>query len=103
MDEQNIFTPYDEAMQTKELQILKTILPYVDSNIQRQLSMLIQFIQIRNAGNISLTASEINPAIDKKTAMLSEIKKFCTPKEQETIDTLLNIMCVMDNYEFMLK
>ena len=103
MDEQTIFTAYDEAMQTKELQILKTILPYMSPAMQPQLSMLIQIIQIRNAGNFTLSASEVNNGSDKRTAMLTEIKKFCTPKEQETIDNILNIMCVMDNYELMLK
>ena len=102
MDEQTIFTAYDEAMQTKELQILKTILPYMSPAMQPQLSMLIQIIQIRN-GNFTLSASEVNNGSDKRTAMLTEIKKFCSPKEQETIDNILNIMCVMDNYELMLK
>ena len=40
---------------------------------------------------------------EHEVAMLTEIKKFCNPKEQETIDNILNIMCVMDNYELMLK
>ena len=103
MDQHPIFTAYDEAMQTRELQILKTILPYASPDMQHMLSMVIQLIQIRNAGNFTLTAAEVNSSTDKRTAVLTEIKKFCTPKEQETIDNILNILCVMDNYELMLK
>lgn len=99
MDEQNLFTPYDEAIQTKELQILKTLFPYVDQALQPTLSLLIQVIQFKNANNYSLSAVEIKSPSEKTSAMLSDIKKYCSPKEQETIDNFLNILCVMDNYE----
>lgn len=99
MDEQTLFTAYDEAMQTKELQILKTILPYASPQVQNTLSFLIQFIQFKNASNYQLTAAEIVDPQERNTALLNDIRKFCSPKEQETIDTLLNIICVMDNYE----
>ena len=36
---------------------------------------------------------------DRKTAMIQTLRRFCTPKERETVDTLLNIMCVMENYD----
>jgi hypothetical protein len=31
--------------------------------------------------------------------MLTAVRQYATPKEQETIDTILNMLCVMDNLE----
>ena len=44
----SIFTPYDEMTQTKELQIIKSIVPYLPANKQKQFSLMIQYIQMIN-------------------------------------------------------
>ena len=41
MDEKTLFTPFDEITQTKELQMLKTIVPYLSKDKQRPLVMMI--------------------------------------------------------------
>ena len=106
MSETNpLFTPYDEMTQTKELQIIKSFIPYLPSGQQRQFSMLIQYIQMINCmiifseSNQTLAAAEANDPAGRRTAMLNAVKKFCTPKEQETIDTLLSIFSILDNHE----
>ena len=42
MEEESKFTPYDEILQTRELQMLKTIIPYVNKPMRKQLSLAIQ-------------------------------------------------------------
>lgn len=100
----SIFTPYDEMTQTRQLQIIKTVIPYLPSDKQRQLSFIIQYIQMINSLNIfsnnqSLIAQEVKDPASRRNAIFNSVKKFCTPKEQETIDTLLSIFSLLENYE----
>ena len=105
MEQEQFITEYDSLVQTRELQMLKAMLPFVHTRSQMPLAILIQSMEfkntIRNFQNTanSLSAFSINNETDRRSAMLQTLKKFCTPKEQETIDTLLNIMCIMENQE----
>jgi hypothetical protein len=33
--------------------------------------------------------------------MLTAVRQYATPKEQETIDNILNLFCVLDNYDLL--
>ena len=102
MNQEQFVTEYDGLVQTRELQMLKSLLPFANVRSQMPLAILIQSMQFRNTihmfqnnANILSTCSVHNEP-DKRNAMLQTLRKFCTPREKETIDTLLNIMCVME-------
>ena len=105
MDQEQYITEYDELVQTRELQMLKSMLPFMNLNNPLPLAMLIQSMEFRNTLRVfqnntnALTACAITNEADKRSAMLSTLRKFCTPKERETIDNILNIMCIMENYD----
>ena len=102
MEENATLTPYDEMLQTKDEQILKSIVPFLDYGAQRQAALLIQCLELRHVTSIfsskenTLSACSVPDGTDKRTALLTAVRKYCTPKEQETIDTLLNLFCIMD-------
>lgn len=102
MDQEQYFTEYDGLVQTRELQMLKSLLPFANVRSQMPLALLIQSMEFRNTihmfqnnANV-LSACSVQSEPDKRNAMLQTLRRFCTPKEKETIDTLLNIMCVME-------
>ena len=102
MDQEQYVTEYDSLIQTRELQMLKSLLPFANVRSQMPLAMLIQSMEFRNTihmfqnnSNV-LSACSVHNEPDKRSAMIQTLRKFCTPKEKETIDTLLNIMCVME-------
>lgn len=107
MEQEYQFTEYDGLVQTRELQMMKSMLPFVGAKQQKPLAILIQSLQFRNAVNMfqndenALSACSINVTseAEKRNAMIQTLRNFCTPKEKETIDTLLNIMCVMETYD----
>lgn len=105
MESEQYLTEYDTLVQTRELQMLKAMLPFVHMKNQMPLAILIQSMEFRHTMRMfqenanALSIQSINNETDRRNVMLQTIKKFCTPKERETIDTLLNIMCVMENYE----
>lgn len=98
---------YDDVVQTRNVQILKSVVPFLDVRSQRPIAMMIQYMELRNAYNAfskpnnSLAACAVNEGTDRRNAILGAIRKYCTPKEQETIDTLMNLFCVMDNYDML--
>lgn len=105
MEQEQFVTEYDGLVQTRDLQMLKSMLPFAGVNAQLPLAILIQTMEFRNTvkmfqnnANV-LSACSVNSEPDRKTAMIQTLRKFCTPKERETIDTLMNIMCVMENYD----
>ena len=105
MEQELYTTEYDGLVQTRELQMLKSLLPFTNVKNQMPLAILIQSMEFRNTiqmfqnnANV-LSACSVHNESDKRSAMIQTLRKFCTPKEKETIDTLLNIMCVMENYD----
>lgn len=107
MEQDYLFTDYDNLTQTRELQMMKSMLPFVGMKHQKPLAILIQSLQFRNTVKMFqdnenlLSACSISASneAEKRNAMIQTLRKFCTPKEKETIDTLLNIMCVMETYD----
>jgi len=105
MEPDQYLTEYDGLVQSRELQMLKSMLPFLNVKNQMPLAILIESIQFRNTikmfqnnSNV-LSACSITNETDRRNAMLQTIRKYCTQKERETIDTILNIMCVIENYD----
>ncbi len=105
MEQEQFITEYDGLVQTRELQMLKAMLPFVHTKSQMPLAILIQTMEFQNTIRCfkenanALSAFSMTNESERRSAMLQTLKKFCTPKERETIDTILNIMCVMENYD----
>ncbi len=107
MEQENLFTEYDDLVQTRELQMMKSLLPFVGTKHQKPLAIFIQSLQFQNAIRVfqnnenALSACSVNVSseAEKRSAMIQTLRNFCTPKEKETIDNLLNILCVMESYD----
>ena len=104
MDEKTLFTPFDEITQTKELQMLKTIVPYLSKDKKRPLVMMISCMAMVNSMKVlsetpALSVAETETPSDRRIAMLNALKKYFSPSEQETIDNILNVFSILDNKE----
>ena len=104
MDEKTLFTPFDEITQTKELQMLKTIVPYLSKDKQRPLVMMISCMAMVNSMKVlsetpALSVAETETPSDRLIAMLNALKKYFSPSEKETIDNILNVFSILDNKE----
>lgn len=106
MENDNYFEPtiFDTLTQCRELQMLKTAVPYMQQTQKRQFAILIKYLELQRAiqvftpGTTSLAACEI-PAEENNTInMLSEMRKFATPREQEMIDNVTNLVSMMSLY-----
>ena len=98
MEQNKVLTPYDEAIQTRELQMLKTLVPYMGN-------ALIQYMEYQHALNVlnqsdnQLAACSMPEGSNRTTTLLSELKQYCTSAEQEAIDNILNLLCIVENLD----
>ncbi|MCI5857514.1 MAG: hypothetical protein MR016_09155 [Agathobacter sp.] len=105
MEKENISTPYDEAVCTRELQMLKTIVPYIGNTQKKRVAALIQYLEYKNVmsalseSDNQLSACSIPEGSNRTSTLLGELKQYCTQSEKEAIDNLLNLLCIVDNYE----
>lgn len=93
----------DTHIDSKEISMLKTILPYVDFNTQKQLGIMIKFMELKNTleyyNNLeepieSQFSRHANP--NKTKDMLRSIKKFLGDDEQHFIDIILKTYDMQD-------
>ena len=47
-NETSTFTPFDYMTQTRELQMLKTMLPYMKDTQKKQFAILIKYMELQN-------------------------------------------------------
>lgn len=100
-------TTFDIETQSKNIQILKTIIPYVEGNNQKNFAVLVKFLELKNVISIfneppaSLCMCSSDDPSEKKFRLLNDIKKFCSPAEQDSIDMMLTAFQMFSSYDVM--
>ncbi|MBO5371486.1 MAG: hypothetical protein J6A75_02085 [Lachnospiraceae bacterium] len=108
--EQCEFTPttFDIETQSRSIQILKTIIPYIDSTKQKNFALIVKFLELKNVASIfngssvSLSMCSSEDPAEMKFQLLNDIKKFCTPTEQDSIDMMLTAFQMFSSYDFLM-
>ena len=104
MDNNYIATAFDEKTQNKDLQILKTALPYMRGSRQKEILTLIKSIELKksidliDSDDTSLSICSTENPMENTLHMLSDIRKFCSEQEQEHIDMILYIFSMFSTY-----
>lgn len=99
------FTPFDYMTQTKELQMLKTMLPYMKEAQKKQFAILIKYMELQNTIQVFSQEDKVmsmcsaNEESNNLVGMLQDLRQFCSPKEQETLDILTTMFSMMETYE----
>lgn len=104
MDNNYIPTPFDEKIESKDLKILKTALPYMNGTRQKEILMLIKSMELKKSldlinnsdASVSIMSAE-NP-MENTQKMLNDIRQFCNEQEQENIDMILNLFSMFSTY-----
>lgn len=103
--ENSAFTPFDYMTQTRELQMLKTMLPYMKDAQKKQFAILIKYMELQNTIQVFsqedkvLSMCSVDEDNNNIVAMLNDLRTFCNTKEQETIDMLINMFSMLETYE----
>ena len=97
--EPNSFTPFDNMTQTRELQMLKTAIPYMKGDQKKQFAILIKYMELQNTIQVFNQEDNVSEDENSTLAMLNDLRKFCTDKELETLDMITNMVSMMETYE----
>ncbi len=105
--EQSEYTPttFDVETQSRNIQILKSIIPYIEGPRQRNFAMMVKFLELRNVASlfneqpVSLSMCSTDDPSEKRVHLLNDIKKFCTPAEQDSIDMMLTALQMFTSYD----
>lgn len=108
--EQSEYTPttFDIETQSRNIQMLKTVIPYIDGSRQKNFAILVKFLELRNVASmfnrepVSLSMCSTDDPSEKRMQLLNDIKKFCTPAEQDSIDTMLTAFQMFSSYDMFL-
>ncbi len=107
MDNNYIPTAYDEKIQSRDLNILKTALPYLNGSRQKEILTLIKSLELKksldliNSDDSTLSIMSADNPMENTLNMLNDIRQFCNEREQEHIDMLLNLFSMFSTYETM--
>lgn len=101
----------DTLVQSRELQMLKSMVPYFSGPQQRMVSLVIKLVELQKTMQLfnqkpELQAAELriceNESPNERTChMLNAMKEYCTPQEQENIDVLISFFDMYASYETM--
>lgn len=102
-----MLTAIDQIANQNHLQMIKAAVPYLHAREQRFIAIYAKLLELQNimsfySGNeteISSCSLEQEPA--NTVDILSDIRNYCDPAEQEMIDHCLQILTAMELYSTM--
>jgi hypothetical protein len=104
--ETNQVTPFDQITQTREIQMLKTMIPYLQNTQKKQFALLVKYMELQHTMRLfakedqALLACSVESNASSPIAMLTELRSFFNEKEQDTIDMMINLLYMKElSYE----
>lgn len=96
----------DALIQDKHLQMIKSALPYLNPSRQKDMAMLVKFMELQrtmalfqNPSNNLRMCSEDSSEEERPVQMLNAIREYCSDYEKETVDNLINFVQMFSTYE----
>ncbi len=103
MDDHQL-TPFDNMTHTRELQMLKTAIPYMKGNQKRQFAILVKYMELQNTAVLFsqedkvLSMCSVEENESNLPGMLNALRPFCTSKELETLDMFVNVFSMLETW-----
>lgn len=97
-------TEFDSLISPKQLQIIKSALPYIPLNDRKVISLIVKFQELKNTLHLydntsdeTLGICSSNENINENLAeMVDSIKHYCTDSEKENLDFYYNVACAFN-------
>ena len=109
MDDELKPTLFDEQLQSKELQILKTSIPYLQEPQQKNLAIFAKILELQktihffeNDSSSRNICSMENPE-ENVVNMLNDIRPYCNEKEAENLDSFINMFQLFSAYDLLFR
>ncbi len=109
-DNQSVIA-FDRLYTTNHIQILKVLLPFVDPSAQKNMIILIKFLELQytlsyigQSGALGAASRQTHPGGSAPfdiVQIFEQIRNFCTPTEQAVLEQLANLKKGMEMYREM--
>ena len=105
MEQDISLTAFDQLTQSREIQMMKTMIPYMKNSQKKQFAILIKYMELQNTIQVFSQEDKVmsmcsaNEESNNLVGMLQDLRQFCSPKEQETLDMLTTMFSMMETYE----
>ena len=103
---ENPFKNYEEYLAQSPFQMIKLLLPFLPASNQKNMVILIKFLELkytmeyfRKENPFSMYSNRQEDA--SPLERVSSIIDFLPPKEQESVEQLINMMSVMEAFQTM--
>lgn len=93
-------TSFDSIITNRQMQIIKSSLPFIPVSDQKFMSVMVKFQELKNTielfsepdGNLCACDATDDP-YENLTQMISSIKTYCSDEEKEFVDMAYNMAC----------
>lgn len=93
-------TPFDSLITNRQMQIIKSSLPFIPVSEQKFMSLMVKFQELKNTvdlfsepdGNLCACGAQEDP-YDNLTQMVNSIKVYCSDEEKDFLDMAYNMAC----------
>ena len=105
MEETNTLTTFDAMTQSRQIQMMKTVVPYLKNTQKKQFAVMIRYMELFNTMSIFskeeqvLSMCSIPEEENTPLSLLNNLRPFCTEAECETLDMLSNMFSMLETYE----
>ena len=99
-----MLTALDQIANQNHLQLIKAVLPYIQPGSQRTLSVCIKVMELQNIlqfyahGDYCVNACSVSGETPQLLDVLTDIRNYCDPGEQEMIDQCIQLLTAMELY-----
>lgn len=96
----------DTLIQDRHLEMMKAAIPYLNVSRQKNMAMMVKFMELQrtmalfqNPENNLRMCSEDENDQDAPIQMLTAIREYCTDREKDMIDNIINFVQMFSTYE----
>lgn len=95
----------DTLIQDRHLEMMKAAIPYLAASRQRNMAMMVKFMELQrtmalfqNPENNLRMCSEDEGEQDAPIQMLTAIREYCTDREKDMVDNIINFVQMFSTY-----
>ncbi len=102
-------TLFDEQLQSRELQIIKTTIPYLKEPQQKNMAILAKCLELQKTirffenDSSSLSICSVDNPEENTINMLNDLRPYCNEAELENLDSFINMFQLFSAYDLLFR
>lgn len=100
-------TLFDTQVQSHRLQMMKTLIPYLDAGRQRPFALLVKYLELQKTAQLFSQDSMVIQSVSAESPqermyqMMTDLCEQCSDAERENIESVMNMFQIMSACDIM--